>query len=64
MKNFSGTYMAAIVMFTVPTLVNVGFTESCANEILAIGVPALTALGLVLWRWARGGVAWTGVRSS
>jgi hypothetical protein len=64
MKNYSGTYMATLVMFVVPALVNVGFTESCANEILAIGVPALTGVALVLWRWAKGGVRWTGVRES
>lgn len=64
MNNYSGTYFAAITMFLVPALMNLGFSGVCANEIVTLGVPAVTALTLMVWRWSKGNVALSGKRLS
>ena len=62
MKNYSNSMVSIAVMFVVPALVYLGFSETCANEFVVIGVPFL--VGLVLWtlRRCRGDVSWFGVR--
>lgn len=59
---YSGTFFAAIVVAVVPTLIQWGFSEVCANEIVSIGLPFLVAGIVCLWRWAKGDVSIAGFR--
>lgn len=58
MANYSGTYLAVLVMAGVPLLMNLGFSESCANEI----VPIVVGACVLVWRYFKGGVSALGVR--
>ena len=62
LANFSGVFIASAVSFVVPQLVKLGFTEACGNEIVQIGASLATMLGLMAWRYAKGGVSVVGSR--
>lgn len=62
LNGFSGVFIASAISFVVPQLVKFGFSEACSNEIVAVGVPALTMVGLMVWRYLQGGVSPLGKR--
>lgn len=47
------TYKAVLVMFVVPVLVTVGFSEACSNEVVAVLATGLTALSVAGWKWSK-----------
>lgn len=62
LSQFSGVFIASAISFVVPQLVKFGFSEACSNEIISVGVPALTMVGLMVWRYFQGGVTKLGKR--
>lgn len=62
LQGFSGVFLASAISFVVPQLIKFGFSEACSNEIVAIGVPFLTMVGLMVWRYLKGGVTVVGKR--
>lgn len=62
LNGFSGVFIASAISFVVPQLIKFGFSEACSNEIVAVGVPAITMLGLMAWRYFQGGVTLVGKR--
>lgn len=63
MEKYSGTFLATLGMLIVPEIVKLGFDESCANQLVGIGVPLVVAVAILVWRHAQGGVKWTGGRT-
>lgn len=62
LNSVSGVFLASAISFVVPQLVKFGFSEACSNEIVSVGVPALTMVGLMVWRYLQGGVTAFGKR--
>lgn len=57
MKNYSVTFAGIIGMIALPLLVNVGFSESCSNEITGILLPMIPGvITAVFGRVRAGGV--------
>lgn len=61
-NGFSGVFLASAISFIVPQLVKFGFSEACSNEIVTVGVPFITMVGLMVWRYFKGGVTVLGKR--
>lgn len=62
LNGFSGVFLASAVSFVVPQLIKFGFSEACSNEIVSVGVPFLTMVGLMAWRYLKGDVTLVGKR--
>lgn len=62
LQGFSGVFIASAISFVVPQLIKFGFSEACSNEIVSVGVPFLTMIGLMVWRYFKGGVSVVGKR--
>lgn len=61
--NYSTTYLGVIGMLALPLLINLGFSESCSNEITSILLPMLPGAFMVLRaRFKRGDVSVLGVK--
>jgi hypothetical protein len=60
--NYSLTMGGLIVAVVVPVLAQVGFSQSCANEIITVALPL--AGGALAWfgRWRAGGVSALGMK--
>jgi len=57
MKNYSAVFAGVIAMIGLPMLVNVGFSDTCSNEIVTILGPMIPGAILTLWGRIRlGGV--------
>lgn len=68
MKNFSVTIGGIITALALPVVVGWGFSESCSQEIVGVGVPTLLSIpGLVVAWWGRyktGGITALGTRKA
>lgn len=57
MKGYSTTYGGIIAMIALPLLVNVGFSESCSNELVTILLPMIPgAIAAFRGRFKLGGI--------
>lgn len=55
------TFAGVLGMIALPLLVNLGFSESCSNEITGIVLPMIPgALAALYGRFRLGGVDWLG----
>lgn len=54
--NYSLTMGGIVVAVVVPVLAQVGFSQTCANELITVALPLVG--GVVAWfgRWRAGGV--------
>lgn len=60
---YSTEFTAVLSMFALPFLVNLGFSESCSNEMVTTFAPMLPgAFYLLKKRFERGGVNVLGVK--
>ena len=54
---YSITYTGVAAMIALPLLVNIGFSESCSNEIVSIALPMIPgAIAALYGRFRLGGV--------
>lgn len=62
MKDYSLTMAGIVLAVGVPMLIKLGFTESCSNEIVNVGLPLLG--GAVAWfgRFRKGDVTVAGFK--
>ena len=58
-QNYSGTFFAVISMIVVPEIVQLGFDQSCAVQIMTV---AGTGVLVLIARYFKGGVNIAGVR--
>ena len=58
-KNYSGTFFAVITMVAVPQLVQLGFTQNCAEEIATYIATGIAVLAVRYWK---GGVNVVGIK--
>jgi len=64
--NYSVTIAGIIVSIALPILVQIGFTDSCANEITAKVAPIIAMLpgAIIAWygRWRNGDIKVSGIK--